>query len=246
MLRPGQNLEDQEIKTHKPEKPKTAESTESFSQLEKIAFFINRTHLKIHKLLAKTGKIGVIPNAIVGRIGDELIWQIHDRTGIIDKTDNKGFVDDLKDLKTEFNLSENSSTLYIGSSNDTAANRVFPGTMHVDLNKPRKMPRDFKFEQASAEKLPVADATVDTIIFKYFPLETIDKKITDELKRVLRPNGKILYHKVDPTKKHSAIAAFNKYGFRTSKSFPNGTVLLERAEGSITDEQKITQDYAGM
>lgn len=180
------------------------------------------------------------------------IWQIHKKTGFINKIENWRFMEDLQEVKSENGLSEKSVVLYLGSDNDTSVRNIFPQTLHFDQSKPKRMPDDFRFMLADFKELPIEDSSVELAIFKC-SMYNQSEPASIEMNRILKLEGKVLVygsmHQCDfsQTPKDLDIAGdqnralriienFRKNGFVFRKIYHNETAMFERGK---MDDDKI-------
>lgn len=224
------------------------------SEMEKGTLLLMLTRGRLYNILSKMWVVGIIPKLVIHKIIKSIIKQVDMQTGLLDKIDileNEDFMEDVKQLKMEHNIGSNSNVVYIGSNDDTCVRNEFPGTLHVDIDKPQRMPRNFNFVQTDASKLPKPDSSVDLAIFKGLVDILVEPMIIKELQRVLKGDGKILSYNIyrfdfsiEPTSIDEAaeqnrdlreIVNLYSHGFYISKRFKNGTVLIER--GTDDDEK---------
>ncbi|OGJ50370.1 hypothetical protein A2335_02845 [Candidatus Peregrinibacteria bacterium RIFOXYB2_FULL_32_7] len=206
---------------------------------------------KVIDALKNTGRIGSISATLINKITKTIIWEIHYRTGLLDKIDNADPIKDLKEFRDKYSVDDNANIVYIGSGNDTSVRAVFPNTMHIDKKRYERMPKKFNFTQADAKNLPNEDASVDIIIFKYMDDATLkDPTVMKELQRILKTNGKMLfYYSYDlfaELQNIDAISDQNKllrlfinlynHGFKITKCLTHGTIVVEK--GSNDDEKE--------
>lgn len=237
---------------------------ESLSGLEKACVVLLIARKKITGALRKTGVLGALPIYLVNESVKEVIWRIDQNIApVIDEIENKEFMRDLNDFKEQYEIGEEASVLYIGSGNDTSVQRVFPQTVHIDIEKPKRMPKNYRFIEASACHLPnVESETVDIAIVKYFNTDTLEMPaIAQELERMLQPTGKVLNHgnigNIDFSKEPQTIEDvisqnrtlrilknFYGRGIQATKQFPNGTVLMEKREIDDNFKRQLDETYS--
>ena len=226
--------------------------SKEFSNPEKVCAILAISRSQICRILEDAGLIGRIPAFFVREIVDEILWQIHERTGAMDNLVNKDFMEDLEEFKSEYKIDENASVVYIGSDNDTSARRVFPQTLHIDRYRPKRFPKGFNFIQTDACDLPNNDSSVDVAINKRAKNILLIPEATQELQRILKPNGKILVFpliddnfRTEPktildlgsqASDLDALQNLHQYGFKKTKHLSNGTAIVER--GQVSDDEK--------
>jgi len=226
--------------------PQSYPKYNELSGLEKGCLWAVCARKKIEDILNHLSLPGRIASLVLRRISDELIWQIDNRTGFIDKVENWEFMEGLQKHKDQNDLTDNDVVLYLGSSNDTSVRKIFPQALHFDQSKPKRMPDDFKFIQADYQNLPVSASSVDLAIFKcsFYGNTEIAAK---EMNRILKQNGKLMisgnicnydYSKPPKDLKEAGdqnrilriLESIRKNGFKISKFYSDETALFERGE----------------
>ena len=226
--------------------------SKEFSSPEKVCAILAISRSQICRILERAGFMGRIPSFFVREIVDEIIWQIHERTGVMDNLENKDFMEDLEEFKSQYEIDQNASVVYIGSNNDTSVRRVFPQTLHIDRYRPKRSPKGFNFIQTDARNLPNDDLSVDVAIIKCANNILLIPEAIKELQRVLKLNGKILVLPLIDDKRCTepeTIADFefqadnlnilqnlHQYEFKKTKHLSNGTAMVER--GQVSDDEK--------
>lgn len=222
---------------------------------ERILKILESTYDCSEEILNKAGLIGDLIRRSINRVIVWTAWKIDKEGEFFVEND---FVQDLIEFKNHYELTGKEIVLYIGSANDPSAKKVFPQTIHIDIRKPKPMPKNFNFVQADVSELPQADESVDIVIFKKMSRDTLeDKKTTQELQRVLKPNGKVIickgiapieytFEEIDePLKIYfragnlCVLKNFFKNGFGITKYFPLVCALLEKREVSTDEFEKL-------
>ena len=92
---------------------------------------------------------------------------------------------------------------------------------------------------ADAKALPIDSATFDYVICvgTFGNFESKKYKILKEMKRVLKPNGKIIISVYSEDALNARLAAYKKIGLRVITIKRNGTVLYDRKQTNTVSEQ---------